>query len=57
MNFFKKNYDKNLYNHVKGGTVGQIVNFILFIVFYFFFPEHKLKLFGYPFLSVFPLFF
>ena len=31
MNFFKKNYDKNLYNHVKGGTVGQIVNFILFI--------------------------
>ena len=31
MNFFKKSYDKNLYNHVKGGTVGQIVNFILFI--------------------------
>ena len=33
MNFFKKNYDKNLYNHVKGGTVGQIINFILFIGF------------------------
>lgn len=31
MNLFKKGYDKNLYNHVKGGTVGQIVNFILFI--------------------------
>ena len=30
---FRKTYDKNLYNHIKGGVVGQIVNLVLFIVF------------------------
>lgn len=30
---FRKTYDKNLYNHIKGGTVGQIVTFVMFIVF------------------------
>lgn len=35
MNFFsvKKTYDRNLYNHIKGGIPGKIVTLILFLVF------------------------
>lgn len=36
----------NLSKSILSIVGGCAVNFILFIVFYFFFPEHKLKLFG-----------